>query len=274
MMYGANCKINLGLNVVRKREDGYHELETVMLPVVRLMDIVEVDVEKGIKYRSIGNDVDCPVEDNLCVRAARLMEERYKIYGAGITLEKCVPFGAGLGGGSSDATAVIRGINDIYNLRLDKAELSALASELGSDAPFFVYNRPMLCTGRGEIMTPIDVDLSGLWIVVAKPSVSVSTAEAYRGVTPAVPSTPLAELLKRPIEEWQGSVKNDFEPHIFAVHPEIKAIKDKLLDAGALYASMSGSGSAVFGLFREQPAIEFADDIFVHIEQITQEYEE
>lgn len=274
MMYGANCKINLGLNVVRKREDGYHELETVMLPVVRLMDIVEVDVEKGIKYRSIGNDVDCPVEDNLCVRAARLMEERYKIYGAGITLEKCVPFGAGLGGGSSDATAVIRGINDIYNLRLDKAELSALASELGSDTPFFVYNRPMLCTGRGEIMTPIDIDLVGLWLMIAKPSVGVSTAEAYRGVTPAVPATPLAELLKRPIEEWQGSVKNDFEPHIFAVYPEIKAIKDKLLDAGALYASMSGSGSAVFGLFREQPAIEFADDIFVHIEQITQEYEE
>lgn len=274
MMYGANCKINLGLNVVRKREDGYHELETVMLPVERLMDIVEVDVEAGIKYRSIGNDVDCPVEDNLCVRAARLMQERYGLYGALVTLEKCVPFGAGLGGGSSDAAAVIRGMCETYGFRLDKSELAALAAELGSDVPFFIYNTPMLCTGRGEIMTPVDINLVGLWLVIAKPAVGISTAEAYRGVTPSVPEVPLVELLKRPIEEWQGSVKNDFEPHIFAAHPEIKAIKDKLLDAGAVYASMSGSGSAVFGLFREQPQIEFADDIFVHIEQITQQYEE
>ena len=268
MIIKANCKINLGLDVVRKREDGYHELETVMLPVVGLYDIVEVEpIENGIEFRGEGIEVDCPMDKNLCVRAARLMQERYNVAGVSIRLDKRVPFGAGLGGGSSDATAVILAINEIYNLALDNSILSALAAELGSDTPFFVYNSPMLCTGRGEIMTPAKVDLSGLWLMVAKPQDGVSTAEAYRGVKPAQPTTPLTELLKRPIEEWQGSVKNDFEPHILAAHPDILAIKSKMLDAGAVYASMSGSGSAVFGLFREQPNIAFADEVFVHVEQ-------
>ena len=269
MKYNANCKINLGLDVVRKREDGYHELETVMLPVVGLYDIVEVEpIASGVEFRGVGIEVDCPEDKNLCVRAAKLMQERYNIDGVSIVLDKRVPFGAGLGGGSSDATAVIVAINEIYNLGLDKVQLSALAAELGSDTPFFVYNAPMLCTGRGEIMTPADVDLSGLWLMVAKPVEGVSTAEAYRGVKPCVPVTPLTELLKLPIDKWQGSVKNDFEPHILAAHPDILAIKNKMLDAGAIYASMSGSGSAVFGLFREQPKMEFDDDVFVHIEQI------
>ena len=269
MVIQANCKINLGLDVVRKREDGYHELETVMLPVVGLYDIIEVEpIASGVEFRGIGIEVDCPMEKNLCVRAARLMQERYNIAGVSIRLDKRVPFGAGLGGGSSDATAVIVAINEIYNLALDNSILSALAAELGSDTPFFVYNSPMLCTGRGEIMTPVEVDLSGLWLVVAKPQEGVSTAEAYRGVKPTVPTTPLTELLSRPIDEWQGSVKNDFEPHILAAHPDILAIKSKMLDAGAVYASMSGSGSAVFGLFREQPNIAFADDVFVHVEQL------
>lgn len=268
MIIKANCKINLGLDVVRKREDGYHELVTVMLPVIGLYDVVKVEhAVSGIEFCGEGIEVDCPMEKNLCVRAARLMQERYGVGGVSIVLDKCVPFGAGLGGGSSDATAVIVAINEIYNLGLDKRVLSALAAELGSDTPFFVYNRPMLCTGRGEIMQPVEVDLSGLWLVVAKPSEGVSTAEAYRGVKPSAPATPLTELLKRPIEEWQGSVKNDFEPHILAAHPDILAIKNQMLDAGAVYASMSGSGSAVFGLFREQPQIEFAADVFVHIEQ-------
>lgn len=269
MVIQANCKINLGLDVIRKREDGYHELATVMLPVAGLYDIVAVEpIESGVEFSGEGIEVDCPMEKNLCVRAARLMQERYNIGGVSIVLDKRVPFGAGLGGGSSDATAVIIAINEIYNLGLDKVTLSTLAAELGSDTPFFVYNRPMLCTSRGEVMTPIDVDLSGLWLMVAKPAGGVSTAEAYRGVRPCAPVIPLTELLSRPIEEWQGSVKNDFEPHILAAHSEIQDIQTKMLDAGAVYASMSGSGSAVFGLFRKQPDIAFADDIFVHIEQI------
>ena len=269
MILKANCKINLGLNVLRKREDGYHELETVMLPVEKLYDVVEVErIESGVVFEGVGIEVDCPDDKNLCVRAARLMQERYNIGGVRIKLDKRVPFGAGLGGGSSDATAVIMAINEIYNLGLDKPTLASLAAELGSDTPFFVYNRAMLCKGRGEIMEIIDIDLEGLWLVVAKPEGGVSTAEAYRGVKPAMPATQLTELLTRPIDEWQGSVKNDFEPHILAAHNDIADIKKAFLDAGAIYASMSGSGSAVFGLFKENPNIKLPQDIFVHVERI------
>ena len=269
MILQANCKINLGLNVLRKREDGYHELETVMLPVKGLYDIVEVErIESGVVFEGVGIEVDCPDDKNLCVRAARLMQERYNIGGVAIKLDKRVPFGAGLGGGSSDATAVIMAINEIYNLELDNPTLASLAAELGSDTPFFVYNRAMLCKGRGEVMEQIDVDLSGLWLVVAKPESGVSTAEAYRGVRPATPETSLTELLKRPIEEWQGSVVNDFEPHILSAHKDIADIKYSLIDAGALYASMSGSGSAVFALFGDEPELSLPTDIFVHVERI------
>lgn len=269
MILQANCKINLGLNVLRKREDGYHELETVMLPVRKLYDVVEVErADCGVLFEGVGIVVDCPDDKNLCVRAARLMQERYHIGGVSIKLDKRVPFGAGLGGGSSDATAVIVAINEIYKLGLDNPTLASLAAELGSDTPFFVYNRAMLCKGRGEIMEIIDIDLEGLWLVVAKPEGGVSTAEAYRGVKPAMPATQLTELLTRPIDEWQGSVKNDFEPHILAAHNDIADIKKAFLDAGAIYASMSGSGSAVFGLFKENPNIKLPQDIFVHVERI------
>ena len=268
MEYRANCKINLGLDVLRRRDDGYHDLETVMLPVMGLYDVIDVErAEDGVEFRSEGIVVDCPTDKNLCVRAARLMQERYGVGGVAITLDKRVPFGAGLGGGSSDATAVIVAINDIYNLGLDKPTLASIAAELGSDTPFFVYNRAMLCEGRGEIMSPVDIDLRGLWLVVLKPECGVSTAEAYRGVVPHVPDVRLMELLKRPIEEWQMCVTNAFEPHILAAHPEIAALKDKFLSSGAIYASMSGSGSAVFGLFRECPTIH-TDGVFTHIEQI------
>ena len=245
-----------------------HDLETVMLPVVGLYDEIDVErAEEGVEFRGEGIVVDCPMEKNLCVRAARLMQERYGVGGVAITLDKRVPFGAGLGGGSSDATAVIMAIDEIYILGLDKPTLASLAAELGSDTPFFVYNRAMLCEGRGEVMSPVDIDLRGLWLVVLKPECGVSTAEAYQGVVPHVPDVRLMELLKRPIEEWQMCVTNAFEPHILAVHPDIAALKYKLLSSGAIYASMSGSGSAVFGLFRESPRVAF-DDVFVHIEQL------
>ena len=271
MIIRANCKINLGLFVTRKREDGYHELETVMLPVRELYDVVEVErIEgEGVLFEGRGIEVDCPADKNLCVRAARLMQERFCVGGIEIKLDKRVPFGAGLGGGSSDATAVIVAINEVYNLGLDKPTLAALAAELGSDTPFFVYNTPQLCTGRGEIMSPADVDLSGLWLAIAKPlNEGVSTKEAYSGIKPKMPAESLTQLLKRDRREWHGSVANDFEPHIFAAHSVIAALKQRMLDAGALYAAMSGSGSAVFGLFTEQPQLAFDNDVFLHIEHI------
>ena len=271
MTIRANCKINLGLFVTRKREDGYHELQTVMLPVRGLYDVVDVErmEGEGVRFEDRGIEVDCPADKNLCVRAARLMQERFCVGGVSITLDKRVPFGAGLGGGSSDATAVVVAVNEIYNLGLDKPTLAALAAELGSDTPFFVYNTPQLCEGRGEIMSPADVDLRGLWLAVAKPlGEGVSTKEAYSGIKPKMPAESLTELLKRDIGEWQSSVVNDFEPHIFEAHPTIVELKQSMLDAGAVYAAMSGSGSAVFGLFREQPHLDLGADTFLHVEYI------
>ena len=251
MRIKANCKINIGLDVLRKREDGYHDLSTVMVPVEGLYDVVEVVPVEGEEneFHSLGLVVDCPAEQNLCIKAARLMQQRYDVGKVSITLDKRVPFGAGLGGGSSDATAVLVAMNEIFSLSLDEPTLIALAAELGSDTAFFVRNSPQLCEGRGEIMTPINLNLKGLWLVLVKPDEGVSTREAYAGVKPAVPARSLVERLADPITQWQGSVKNDFEPSVFAAHPVIADVKQQLLDVGAVYASMSGSGSTVFGLF-------------------------
>ncbi len=251
MILQANCKINLGLDVLRRRADGFHDLETVMFPVVGLFDEVEVTrrAAPGAKFRCEGLAVDCTPDDNLCLRAFRLMHDRYGVDGVEIRLVKRVPFGAGLGGGSADATAVVLALDRLFALHLAEKELIACAAALGSDTAFFVRNVPQLCTGRGEVMTPCPVDLRGLTLVIIKPGESVSTREAYAGVTPRVPQVPLAERLRHPVAEWQGLVTNDFEPSVFAAHPAIRAVRDSLLAAGSLYASKSGSGSAVYGLF-------------------------
>ena len=251
MKIKANCKINIGLDVLRRRADGYHDLSTVMYPIVGLYDEVEVEPIDSVEneFCSLGLQVDCPAEQNLCIRAARLMQQRYGVGSVRITLDKRVPFGAGLGGGSADATAVILAMNDIFSLSLEEPTLISLAAELGSDTAFFVRNTPQLCEGRGEQMTPVSIDLQGLWIVLVKPDEGVSTREAYAGVKPAVPARTLSERLQEPVECWQGSVKNDFEPSVFASHPALANIKQHLLDEGAIYASMSGSGSTIYALF-------------------------
>lgn len=256
MIVKANCKINLGLDVLRRRPDGYHDLSTVMFPVRGLHDVLEITpaAGAGVEFVSRGIEVDCPPERNICIKAYRLMRERYGVGGVRIVLDKRVPFGAGLGGGSSDATAVIMALNGIFALHLGEDELIAAAAELGSDTAFFVRNTPQLCEGRGEVMTPVDVDLAGMRIVLVKPAASVSTREAYSGVRPALPARPLAERIAEPVRMWQDSVKNDFEESVFALHPEIAEVKRMLVDAGAVYASMSGSGSAVFGLFDDAAA--------------------
>lgn len=264
MILHANCKINLGLDILRRREDGFHDLETVMIPVLGLYDVVEVERAEGCSvFEQDGLLVDCNAEDNLCMKALRLMQTLYGVGAARIRLEKRVPFGAGLGGGSSDATSVILAINELYKLGLSEERLVEIAAMLGSDTAFFVRNTPQLCTGRGEKMESIELPLSGKYLVVAKPAEGVSTKEAYAGVKPAIPQVRLAEALRRPIGEWQGVVKNDFEGHILKAHPAIAELKQAMLDAGAVYASMSGSGSAVFGIFDEEVSRTFADDVFV-----------
>ena len=249
MQIKANCKINIGLDVLRKREDGYHDLSTVMIPVKGLYDVVEVEPTEGDKaeFLSLGLKIDCADEDNICVKAHSLMQERYGIGGVRITLDKRIPFGAGLGGGSADGTVVILAINQIFGLSLTEQELIDIAAQLGSDTAFFVRNTPQLCEGRGEVMTPIALpQLSGKWIVLIKPDEGVSTREAYAGIRLSDGSdlsnvSDLSALLSRAV--------NDFEQTVFPLHPEIGVIKQRLLDAGAVYAAMSGSGSTVFGLF-------------------------
>lgn len=269
MICRANCKINLGLDVLRRREDGFHDLETVMLPVLELYDIVEVERIDGVSsFEQRGLAVDCDAESNLCMKALRLMQRLYGIGEARISLDKRVPFGAGLGGGSSDATAVIMALNELYALGLSEEQLIEVAAMIGSDTAFFVRNTPQLCTGRGDKMTPIELPLRGKYLAIAKPAEGVSTKEAYSGVKPAMSAVRLEKALQRPIEEWQGVVKNDFEPHIFAAHPAIAELKKKMLDAGAVYASMSGSGSAVFGIFEEMPEIEISNTNYIKITKL------
>ena len=252
----ANCKINIGLDVLRRRADGYHDLSTVMVPAKGLYDVLTVKQAEKSSLSIVGIEVDCDPEQNICMKALRLMQQRYGIGEVSITLDKRIPFGAGLGGGSADGTAVILALNDIFSLGLDEATLISLAAELGSDTAFFVRNTPQLCEGRGEIMTPIELNLAGYWLVLIKPDANVSTREAYAGVVPAIPELPLTERLQKPIAEWQGCVKNDFEKSVFAAHPIIADFKQKMIDAGATYASMSGSGSTVFGLFADKKQAE------------------
>ena len=220
MILHANCKINLGLDILRRREDGFHDIETVMIPVLGLYDIVEVErVEGASVFEQNGLSVDCDAENNLCMKALRLMQRLYGVGEVHIRLDKRVPFGAGLGGGSSDATAVILALNELYGVGLSEDQLIETAAIIGSDTAFFVRNTPQLCTGRGEKMEPINLPLQGRYLAIAKPNEGVSTKEAYSGVKPATPQVRLAESLQHPIEEWRGMVKNDFERHIFESHP-------------------------------------------------------
>ena len=276
MILRANCKINIGLDVVRRREDGYRDISTVMYPVRGLYDVLEITAdptrESGIELIQKGLTVDCPADKNICSKAYGLMRERYGIGAVRVVLDKRIPFGAGLGGGSADGTAVIMAVNEIFQLYLTESELIECAAALGSDTAFFVRNTPQLCEGRGEVMTPAELSLDGLWLVVAKPDEGVSTAEAYAGVTPAEPAEPLTVRLRRPVCEWSGSVKNDFEESVFAAHPRIAELKASLLAQGAIYASMSGSGSSCFGLFADRASAESFrppfDGVFVHTQQL------
>lgn len=248
MIRFPNAKINLGLYVERRRDDGYHDISTVFYPIP-LKDVVEVVKSESTVLRTYGNPVDCPPEKNLVMKAYRLLELEFGLPPVEICLYKHIPDGAGLGGGSSDASAVLKILNDLFALGLDDAELARRAVKLGADCPFFVYNRPVAARGIGDVFEDVDVDLSGMTAVVVKPDVYVSTAEAYRGVPPRIPEMDVAEIVRHPVGEWKGVLENDFEAHVFGLYPRLQEIKQSLYDSGAVYASMSGSGSAIYGLF-------------------------
>ncbi len=244
------CKINLGLGVIRKREDKYHDIETCFYPIP-LTDVLEVLPATTVSFEISGNAIPGDASDNLCLKAYRLLQKDYGLPAVKIFLHKVIPSGAGLGGGSSDGAHTLRLLNEVFGLGLSAEKLKEYALQLGSDCPFFIEDRPMLGSGRGEELKPVSVDLSGKFIVLVKPDVHVSTAEAYGGVTPAVPQMPVKDILQKRVVDWKDVLKNDFETSVFAKYPQIGAIKEKFYQHGALYASMSGSGSAVFGIFEK-----------------------
>lgn len=271
MIAFPNAKINLGLNITEKRPDGYHNIETVFYPIP-LQDAIEVtirdnglsspsaDVISGIRswqsyacnrytLHTAGIPIAGAPDNNLVVKAFRLLDEEFGLLPVNIYINKRIPSGAGLGGGSADAAFTICLLNDLFHLGLGTADMEQRAKQLGADCPFFINNRPVFATGIGTTFAPIQLSLNGLHLVLVKPDTFISTKEAYANTTPQHPGRSLLNIIDTPVREWKDCMKNDFEDSVFPNHPEIAAIKEALYDMGAVYAAMSGSGSSVFGLF-------------------------
>lgn len=256
------AKINLGLNIVSKRPDGYHNLETVFYPIP-LTDALEIKYmdekfpsESPCDLKITGNDVDCNEEDNLVIKAYQLLAADFQLPRVHAHLVKRIPTQAGLGGGSSDAAYMIRLLDERFRLNIGIPEMERYAAKLGADCAFFITADPSYAEGIGDVLMPADVPgagLGGYYLAVVKPSVAVSTRDAYAAIVPKIPAKCCRDIVRQPIETWKDELVNDFEVPIFAMHPELAAIKQSLYDVGAVYAAMSGSGSALFGIFREQP---------------------
>ena len=269
MILYPNCKINIGLRVIGKREDGYHNLETIFYPVMGLYDVLMITAAGKFSFVQDGLAVDCPAEDNLIIKCYRRMQKRYpQIGNVSIRFTKRIPFGAGLGGGSSDAAHTAIALNELFELGLTREQLAAEVAPLGADCAFFIYNTPCLAEGIGEVLTPIPFSLSGFRLIMLKPDIHISTREAYQGVLQTQnhkfeiinhkSQISLADLARQEITPIDLSrhgdiICNDFERTVFPAHPELAAIKQRLLDAGAYYAAMSGSGSTIYALFEDDP---------------------
>ena len=256
MISYPNCKINLGLHVVGKRPDGYHDLETLFVPVHDLCAELEILPTTHYPLPTISQDgiaLDNDPDDNLCMRAWRLLHDEFAIPPVSIRLKKGIPFGAGLGGGSADAAFTLKMLNEMFSLHLSDSDLERRAARLGADCAFFIRNQAAYATGIGDRLEPIALDLSPYRIVIEIPAGEhVSTKEAYAGLSPFtfhLSRPDLREVVKKPIGEWKELIVNDFEASVFPSHPAIAALKDDLYRRGALYASMTGSGAAVFGIF-------------------------
>jgi 4-diphosphocytidyl-2-C-methyl-D-erythritol kinase len=263
MISFPNAKINLGLHITSKRKDGYHEIETCMVPVP-LFDALEMILDKKSSWNSSGLSIPGEAKDNLILKAEKLLKKDFPgLPNLSIHLHKNIPMGAGLGGGSADGAFALKLMNNLFDLHLDDFFLEEYAAELGSDCPFFIENTPKIARGRGEILEPIGLSLKGSHLVLINPGIHIGTKEAYAGVTPGPPKVKLEEVLADR-SRWKAELINDFEASIFKTHPPIAAIKEKMYSAGAYYAAMSGSGSSVFGLFDKKPEnLTWQEDFFV-----------
>ncbi len=267
MIVFPNAKINLGLNILRKREDNYHDLQSIFLPI-DLSDALEVVEDKsisGYEFYSSGLKIDAEAENNLVVKAYKLLKNDFDLPAVKIHLHKKIPFGAGIGGGSADASFMLRLLNEMFALQLKDEVLEKYAVRIGADCPFFIKNTPALVTGIGDKLQPIDVDFSDFKILLIKPQMNINTSKIFGEITPSLDAPNILQALSSPISNWKKLFKNDFENVIFERHHEIKEIKNKLYEAGAFYASMSGSGSVVFAFFEDKikyPTIKFPCDFF------------
>jgi 4-diphosphocytidyl-2-C-methyl-D-erythritol kinase len=267
MIQFSPCKINLGLSILEKRADGFHALETVFYPLA-LQDIVEIVPEKlnhkgntnsinGVSFTHTGIAIPGDASNNLCVKAYHLLKADYpQITALKIHLHKNIPMGAGLGGGSADGSTVLLMLNDLFKLNLSKTQLIKYAAHLGSDCPFFILNEACHARGRGEILDPISIDLSNYTIALIHPGIHIATAWAFQQLNPCIKEKIIAEIIKQPIETWKAELINDFEAPVFKAHPPLEAFKNYLYEQGAIYASMSGSGSSLFGIFPKGTKIE------------------
>lgn len=245
------CKINLGLQIISRRPDGYHNLVTCFYPIP-WTDVLEVLPALSPSLIVTGFPIPGPLLDNLCLKAYDLLKADYHLPPVQAHLHKIIPAGAGLGGGSSDAAHILRILNSIFALDLSADQLMGYAARIGSDCAFFVQDKPMIGTGRGDMLTPANVNLKGFYLVLINPEIHISTAQAFAGSKPGARTFDLMAVVGMPVAQWRGVLMNDFEASVFQVHPAIQAIKEKFYDAGAVYASMSGSGSSVFGLFETE----------------------
>ncbi len=266
MISFPNAKINIGLNVVSRRKDGYHNLETIFHPV-QLSDALEFVQAKKIELTNSGIKIGGSPEENLVFKAYKILVEDFPIPPVKFHIHKNIPYGAGLGGGSSDGAFTLKMLNEYFNLQLSNEQLERYASRLGADCPFFVQNKPVFATGTGNKFQPVEMDLSSYKIIIVKPDISVNTVEAYREIIPSEPNYPLKKAINQPIEKWKELIINDFEKPVFRKYPQIEELKNQLYNLGATYSSMSGSGSAVYGIFRRLPTnfdISLPKGIFIY----------
>ena len=249
MILYPNSKINIGLNILSRRDDGYHDISSVYYPVCYYFDILEIIRSNKFKFSSSG--INIPGKENIVEKAFRLLQDNFNIPAVNIHLHKNIPIGAGLGGGSSDAAFTLKALNSLYGLELSQLELEKYALILGADVPFFIENTPKYVQGIGESMSCLNLDLSEYTIRFINPGIHISTAKAYAKIFPAHPKKSLKELIKHPVKKWRENIINDFEASVFQDFPELDVLKQDLYSQGAVYASLTGSGSVLFGIFKK-----------------------
>ena len=268
MVLFPNCKINLGLNITNKRSDGYHDLETVFYPI-QLNDAIEVIEKEDLKFSTSGLAIEGDQKNNLCSKAYHLLKKDLsQLPAVHLHLHKAIPMGAGLGGGSADGAFTLKLLNKKFGLSLSEKQLIKYALHLGSDCPFFIINKPCFAKGRGEILEQIKIDLSAFKIVLVHPGIHISTAWAFSNIKPSVPKRSIKQIIQQSIETWKEELRNDFEESVFLQHPEIKKIKSELYNVGAIYASMSGSGSAVYGIFKKDKTTSFSFPVNYFVKEL------